>query len=104
MLIKSTHRSSGSSDISQILNIYDSLRQPYGNEIMRWAHEMGELYELELSSGEEIAYGKLSEEQISAFREAVNKYWGWPIRGAGTIEEDSKRAQTMLEISGLLYA
>lgn len=111
IIAKSAQGVTNSNDIHQMLDIYNTLRQPYGNEIMRWAHEMGEFYEfgfdsseLVVNSGEDsdLEDGKLSKGQILAFREAVKKNWGWPGRAAGTIEEDMKRAHVMLENAGLV--
>ncbi|KAE9392726.1 FAD/NAD(P)-binding domain-containing protein, partial [Gymnopus androsaceus JB14] len=45
IIAKSAQGVTNSNDIHQMLDIYNTLRQPYGNEIMRWAHEMGEFYE-----------------------------------------------------------
>ncbi|KAF9075535.1 hypothetical protein BDP27DRAFT_1415319 [Rhodocollybia butyracea] len=90
-------------NIHRALEIYNAIRQPYGNEIMRWAHEMGDCYEFNspelrlLGDGKEVSrYERPTGEQLSLFRKAANKYWLWPTRIAGTIEEDLKRAQLML--------
>ncbi|KIK61102.1 hypothetical protein GYMLUDRAFT_243779 [Collybiopsis luxurians FD-317 M1] len=90
-----------SKDVCRVLKIYDTLRRPYGNEIMRWARETGDYYEFEseyLQNKQETIqdYYEPTKEQLSNFGEGVDKYWTWPIRTAGTIEEDMKRAELML--------
>lgn len=75
---------------------------------MRWAHEMGDYYEFDspelqlAGEGRESSeYNGPTEEQLSLLRKGANKYWLWPTRSSGTIGEDLKRAQFMLNEAGL---
>ncbi|KAF5384559.1 hypothetical protein D9757_006420 [Collybiopsis confluens] len=88
--------------VSLALKIYDTQRRPYGNEIMRWAHEMGDFYEFESNllviSGEEGSNcDGPSKEQLRIFCEGADKYWSWPTRPRGTIEEDMELADSILK-------
>ncbi|KIK64317.1 hypothetical protein GYMLUDRAFT_983139 [Collybiopsis luxurians FD-317 M1] len=88
-------------DVCRVLKIYDPLRRPYGNEIMRWARETGDYYEFESeypqNEQESIQdYYEPTKEHLSKFGEGVDKYWTWPTWTAGTIEEDMKQAELML--------
>ncbi|KAJ3754575.1 hypothetical protein EV360DRAFT_73589 [Lentinula raphanica] len=91
-------------DVKSVLDVYNSLRQPYGNEIMRWAREMGEYYEFDTPDVqvevEECTKSKLvdevNEEQLAVFRKGTEKYWSWPVREAGTIGENLERAEKLL--------
>ncbi|KAJ3748446.1 hypothetical protein DFH05DRAFT_1520023 [Lentinula detonsa] len=88
-------------DIKRVLAVYNTLRQPYGNEIMRWAREMGEFYEfdsqdIQVDEIVDSLVNEATEEQMSKFRKGTEKYWSWPVRAAGTIGEDLRRGQEML--------
>ncbi|KAJ3980212.1 hypothetical protein F5890DRAFT_758582 [Lentinula detonsa] len=88
-------------DIKPVLAVYNTLRQPYGNEIMRWAREMGEFYEfdsqdIQVDEVVDSLVNEATEEQMSKFRKGTEKYWSWPVRAAGTIGEDLRRGQEML--------
>ncbi|KAJ4471560.1 hypothetical protein J3R30DRAFT_3407915 [Lentinula aciculospora] len=98
LISKSMHTAS---DINHVLSVYDSLRRPYGNEIMRWAREMGEYYEFDsqdvrVEGNKSGLVNEATDEDISIFCKGARKYWSWPVRMAGTIGEDLKRAQGML--------
>ncbi|PPQ74854.1 hypothetical protein CVT26_005183 [Gymnopilus dilepis] len=86
-------RRGGSVDISKIGKIYDAIRQPFGNSIVRATRNMGLLYEFSAPGFEDVKPGEaLSEERITELRESIEKNWQWTHQSASG---DLERALSM---------
>lgn len=75
---------------------FNSVRQPYGNDIQKRSREQGFLYEFNALGFENImAKGQdLSQEQISILCDGLTKNWAWM---EDDVEEDLKKATALYE-------
>lgn len=92
ILAKSTHE--GQFSISKITDVYNAIRQPFGNFTVEATIRQGLRYEFNASGYEDIQDGDIvSEKRLEALGKVIEKGWDWTFQ---SINSDLQRALSML--------